>query len=185
MNHAPSQIWSFAQTGIAHDIEIRRARQPKTRAESGSAGLFGVDQKLDGIAEAHAGVERHHARGCFFVVGTQAVRAPVGSVERWMSLENEIRLASEPEARVLEVREHRFRGFVRRISRVGRYVWLFRSASLCCRGSVRLLRRRRRNSDDDPEHKEHPVRAELRELAVTPHSSRIVNRSISHHINYS
>ena len=76
------EIGRFAQAGIAHDIEIGVAGEAEAVAESGSAGFFDIDQKFGGVIEAGAGVEGHHARSGFFVVGAEAVLAAVGGVKR-------------------------------------------------------------------------------------------------------
>ena len=107
--------------------------RPKARAERGAAGFFDVHQKLGGIVEPHAGVERHDSRGGFLIVRTEAVRPAVVGVKVGMSLEDEVRLPGEPEARVLEMREHRFGigsggGIVGRVGRIVRG----------CRGSFGL-----------------------------------------------
>ena len=94
--------------GIAHDVEIGVARQAEAGAERGAAGFFDVDQDLGGVVEAHAGVERHHAGGGLLVVRAEAMRAAVERGEIGMGLKNEIGLPGEPEARVLEMREHGF-----------------------------------------------------------------------------
>src|SRR2546425_1079192 len=66
--HAAAEIRRLAELRIAHDVEIRGAGHTETRAERGTACLFNVDQKFRGIVEAYAGVERHDARGGFFVM---------------------------------------------------------------------------------------------------------------------
>ena len=107
MNLAAAQIRSFAEQGIAHNVEVGITCQSETLGESGPAGFFNIDQKLGRVVDAHARVERHDARCGFLVVGTQAVRAAVERGKGRMRLEDEIRLAGKPEARILEVREHR------------------------------------------------------------------------------
>jgi len=64
------------------------------------------------LSEADAGVEREDARSGFIVMGTEAVGAAVGGVERRMSLKNEVGLGGEPEAGVVEMGKHGFRSRV-------------------------------------------------------------------------
>ena len=68
MDHGAAEIGSLAQQGIAHDVEIGIAGEAEAEAERGATCLFDVDQNLGGVVEAHAGVERHHARGGLLVV---------------------------------------------------------------------------------------------------------------------
>ncbi len=113
MKHAAGEIGSFAQQRIADDIEIGVTSQAEAGGEGGSACLFNIDQHLEGVVEAHAGIQRHQARGGFLITRTEAMRAAVGRVKVGMGLKNEVGLAGEPEARVLEMREHRFWALVR------------------------------------------------------------------------
>ena len=124
VDHAPGQVRLFAEQRIAHNIQIRIASQPQPRAERRAAGFFDIHQKLGGIVQPHAGVQRHHPRSGFLVVGTKTVRPAVGGVKAGQGLEDEVRLPRDPEARALEMRENRFgpgiAGWARRVGRVGR-----------------------------------------------------------------
>ena len=82
--------------------------KPRPVLSAVAASFFDVNQKLGGIVEPHAGVERHDSRSGFVIVWTEAVLPAVVGVKAGMSLEDEVRLPGEPEARVLEMREHRF-----------------------------------------------------------------------------
>src|SRR6202166_3962848 len=105
---------------MAHDVEMGIASQAETGGESGASRLFNVDEQFGGVAEARAGVQRHQARGCFFVTRAEAMRAAVERAEVGMRLKNEVGLTGEPEARVLEMREHRFYALVYwRVGRIG------------------------------------------------------------------
>ncbi len=140
VDHAATEIGGLAQQRITHDIEIGVAGQAQASAEGGAARLFNVDQQFGGAVETHAGVERHHTRGGLLVARAEAMRTAVERAEVGMGLKNEIGLTREPETRVLEVREQRFRALVG--SGVGR---IGHDGSVCLRrlrgrGSVRLLR---------------------------------------------
>ena len=117
MDHAPTEIGRLAQQRVAHDVEIGVAGKAETVRQSGTARFFDVDQELGGVVEAHAGVERHQAGRGFLVVRAEAMRTAVERLKFRMGLKHEVGLAREPEARVLEMREHGFGGVVWR--RVG------------------------------------------------------------------
>jgi len=108
VDHAAPEVRRFAQRRIAHDVQVGIAGQSQAGAQRRAAGFFDIHQDLGGIVEPHAGVKRHHARRGFLIARAEAVLSAVGSVKVRVSLEDEIRLAGEPEARVLEMREHRF-----------------------------------------------------------------------------
>src|ERR1700732_698673 len=96
------------------------------------------------MIEADAGVERHDSRGGFLILWTEAVRPAVVGVKVGMSLEDEVDLAGKPEARVLEMREHRFGigsgggGWGGSGRRGGRVVGCLGRIVRTCRGSVGL-----------------------------------------------
>src|ERR1022692_1054657 len=95
-----------------------------------------------------------------------------------MSLENEIRLTREPEARVLEVGEHGFGALVGWRIGHGGGIRLGRGIGFCCQGCVRLLRQCRECHTDgggSPEDKRQPARAETRELGWPSHSKDALN----------
>src|ERR1700676_2436276 len=85
------------------------------------------------MIEADAGVERHDSRGGFLIVWTEAVRPAIVGVKVGMSLEDEVDLTGKPEARVLEMREHRFG-----IGSGGRVVGCVGRIVRTCRGSAGL-----------------------------------------------
>src|ERR1035438_2578299 len=108
MNHSSTQIRGLAEQGIAHDVEIGVARKAESLTEGRPTGLLEIDQKLEGIVEPHAAVERDYARSAFLIVWAEAVRPAVERAKIGMSLENEVGLTGEPEACALDVRQHRF-----------------------------------------------------------------------------
>src|SRR5260370_42056825 len=77
-------------------------------AERRAASFFNISQNLGRIVKPRAGVERQDSRGGFLIVRAEAVLPAVSSVKVGVSLEDEVHLPGEPEARVLEMREHRF-----------------------------------------------------------------------------
>ena len=145
MDHAPAEIGCLAQERVAHDIQIGVAGEAEALSESGATCFFNVHQQFGGVVQAHTGVERHYAGSGFLVVRAKAVRAAVERRKIGMGLKNEVGLTGEPEARVLEMREHglgavvgrRVRGIVDRERRLRR-----RSGSSLGteRGLARLLR---------------------------------------------
>ena len=60
------------------------------------------------IAESHATIQRQDSRRGFFIARTQTVLPTIRGVEIRMGLKDKVRLRGEPEARVHEMREHRF-----------------------------------------------------------------------------
>ncbi len=75
-------------------------RPGQSPAERRAARFFDIHQKLGGIVEPHAGIERHHSRSGFLIVGTEAVRSAVVSMKIGMGLEDEF-ACPESQKRVL------------------------------------------------------------------------------------
>src|SRR5580704_11893716 len=99
----------------------------------------------------------------------ETVHAAVESMETGMGLEDEICLAGEPEAGVVEAGKHGLGGCVGR--GIGR---LSRGASLGWRGVRNLSQRRTRLShySGGPQDEAEPASTRARELDLHPHLSR-------------
>jgi len=112
VDHPARQVRRGAQwrafAGNAHHIQIRNSAQPKGVAQSAAGSIFDVHKHFGRIVQPHSRIQRHHPGQCLLVVRTQTVLSAIGSVKWWVRLKNEIGLAREPEARVAEMREHRF-----------------------------------------------------------------------------
>src|SRR5260370_23378286 len=115
-------------------------------AERRAASFFNISQNLGRIVKPRAGVERQDSRGGFLIVRAEAVLPAVSSVKVGVSLEDEVHLPGEPEARVLEMREHRFG-----IAIGGRTGWIVRLRQSRLR---RILRPQSRSCNrEGPEHR--------------------------------
>jgi hypothetical protein len=112
--HETGNVGSLAERGIAHDIEVEKAGDAESFAESMAAGFLDVTEKLGRFRDAQTGVEGEHARTRVLGFRSEAVFSLVRRMKRGMPLGNEIRLAGKPDAVPLPVGKHDQSRLVRR-----------------------------------------------------------------------
>ncbi len=77
MQHHARNIGGLAQSGVAHDVDVRKSGNAKRVAQAGTTRAFEVEKELQILGDPETGIEGFDARGCVFLIRAQAVRTAV------------------------------------------------------------------------------------------------------------
>ena len=80
-NHHPRKVWIVAESGIADDVEVRKARQTDCVTQSVAAGAFGIEKYLGGVSELVTEEERVNPGRRVLGARTEAMCAAILSRE--------------------------------------------------------------------------------------------------------
>ena len=117
VHHHARDVRRNAERRVAHDVEVREAREAERVAQPPPSGALHVDEQLRVPRKRDAGIDRPHARERLLRRRSQAVVAFVRRGESPVPLRDQVHLPGQPPEAVRVVRKHRGRRFLWTVAR--------------------------------------------------------------------